>query len=475
MKTTSQTRPTTRRPKTSRHCGLAQHSLVEHALCPIDARVSITPGLLHDTSYQYTDRNRNRKTANVQVASPFGLSPNDELYLFGLLSLTFAQNDPQQDFYATPHWCLRQLGIVDANNQQAQRYQGFRDAIRRLAGVVYTNDAFFDPIRGEHRDVAFGFLKYSLPIDPNSSRAWHFVHDSQWFEMCRAVQGSFSFDFASYRQLDYASRRLFLLLQKVFYRLYRSPSFEIRQLAVGTLGFSDRLATKEIKQKLTRCIEKLVDQNVIALPDDCKSVKDLFRKESKGRFTVTFDKGTFFDGGVYKTKFSVEDSPLYDPLRKIGFDSATIHRLSKKYATSLLQQWADITLSAIEQKRINQSPEAFFQYHVKLAAARRTTPPDWWRELRREEFEQQRANQPESEGDDRGFEEFLESEGREAFERVMNRLMRGLQDAGQSPSEAKANATYSAKMNLRKLFRQKGDSIENEPTSMASILNQYKQ
>ena len=164
-------RPRKSRPKTSRHCGLAQHSLVEHALCPLDARVSIAPGMLHETSYQYTDRNRNRKTANAQIAAPFGLSPNDELYLYGLLSLTFTQVDPEADFYATPHWCLRQLGIVDSVNQQNTRYRGFRDAIRRLAGVVYTNDSLWDPIRGEHRDVAFGFLKYSLPIDPNSSRA----------------------------------------------------------------------------------------------------------------------------------------------------------------------------------------------------------------------------------------------------------------------------------------------------------------
>jgi len=34
----NQTRPDTSRPKTSRYCGLAQHTLVEHALCPLDAR-----------------------------------------------------------------------------------------------------------------------------------------------------------------------------------------------------------------------------------------------------------------------------------------------------------------------------------------------------------------------------------------------------------------------------------------------------
>ena len=175
---------------------------------------------------------------------------------------------PQTDFYATPHWCLRQLGIGESSKLDGKRYRLFREAIRRLAGVVYTNDQFWDPVRGEHRDVAFGFLKYSLPIDPLSSRAWHFVHDQQWFSMCQAVQGSFSFDFSVYRQLDYASRRLFLLLQKIFYRLDRSPKFEIRQLGVSTLGYSMALPTKVIKRKLVKIAENLLDLRVIELPSD---------------------------------------------------------------------------------------------------------------------------------------------------------------------------------------------------------------
>ncbi|MGD0896628.1 MAG: hypothetical protein ABR915_02250 [Thermoguttaceae bacterium] len=37
------------------------------------------------------------------------------------------------------------------------------------------HDHFYDPIRGEHRDVGFGFFSYSLPLDPRSSRAWRFA------------------------------------------------------------------------------------------------------------------------------------------------------------------------------------------------------------------------------------------------------------------------------------------------------------
>ena len=51
--------------------------------------------------YWYTDQNRHRKEARVRIACPDGLSPTDEFYLWGLLSLTFSQAKPSADFYAT--------------------------------------------------------------------------------------------------------------------------------------------------------------------------------------------------------------------------------------------------------------------------------------------------------------------------------------------------------------------------------------
>ena len=43
---------------------------------------------MHETSYEYTDRNKHTKTAKVRVLCPFGLSASDELTLWGLLALT---------------------------------------------------------------------------------------------------------------------------------------------------------------------------------------------------------------------------------------------------------------------------------------------------------------------------------------------------------------------------------------------------
>ena len=63
------------------------------------------------------------------------------------------------------------------------------------------SDAFYDPIRGEHRAVSFGFLNYSLPLGEESSRAWRFAWDPIFFELAQATGGALSFDLTLYRQL----------------------------------------------------------------------------------------------------------------------------------------------------------------------------------------------------------------------------------------------------------------------------------
>ncbi len=148
--------------------GRAQLSLVEHALCPLNAATSLGGPNIHESRYWYTDQNRHRKQARVRVACPDGLSPTDEFYLWGLLSLTFSQPRPSADFYATPYYCLRQLGYIGPREAKTggKNYVLFRSAISRLSTVSYRNDHFYDPLRGEHRDVGFGFLSYSLPLDP---------------------------------------------------------------------------------------------------------------------------------------------------------------------------------------------------------------------------------------------------------------------------------------------------------------------
>ncbi|QDT38381.1 hypothetical protein Pan189_27740 [Stratiformator vulcanicus] len=454
--------------------GLAPLTFVEHALCPLDMTAGMAEGLSHEVSFEYTDRNRNRKTAYATVAAPFGLSPHDELYLYGLLALTLAQPEPTEEFSATPHWCLRQLGIVDTGRQQqGTRYRQFRDAIRRLSGVIYQSNGFYDPHRGEHRDVAFGLLGYSLPADPASSRAWQFVWNRQFFQIAESIRGSFIFDLLTYRRLSPAARRLFLLLQKIFHRMDESPAFDLKHLAVNTLGFSDSLATKSLRQKLLRVATELLKEEIIALPEGAESVVELITKRSKGVYAVRFRRGAYFDREPRSA--ACVESPLRDPLGQIGLEAQTIDRVLRQFKPQLLQQWSDITLAAVEQKRIRTSPQAFFMHHVREAAEKRTTPPDWWRELRKKEFEQnpdeRRTDRPTVQDD--GFEQYIRKEGREAFQNVMTRIFEGLCESGQSEPEARRNAAYTARMNLRRQYRKDHPERAGDgPVSLGRMMEQ---
>jgi hypothetical protein len=435
--------------------GLAQQSLVEHALGPLDLTEALQPGRLHQVQYPFTDGQRNRKLATATVACPFGLSPHDELYLYGLLALTFAQPEPSPEFSATPHWCLQQLGIVEPGQEQGKRYQLFREALRRLAGVVYENDRFYDPVRGEHRQVAFGLLKYSLPLEETSSRAWQFVWDPQWYRFCEAVAGSFTFDFAMYRRLDPAARRLFLLLSKIFWRTDHSPAFELRQLGVQTLGFAESLRTTEIKQRLLRIAETLRGQGIIALPEGSGSARELFAKRAKGVHVVQFQRGAYYDRVPEKSiSFTADESPLVEPLQRIGFDPSAIRRILGQYPARLVAEWSDITLAAVERKLIKTSPQAYFQHYVREAHAKKTTPPDWWRELRKQEQARQHeaASRDVEQTEAAAFEQYLRTEAQEAFRRVMDRLFQELRDGGQAEGEARDNAEQFARVHFRRPF-----------------------
>src|SRR5579863_3421118 len=85
----------------------AQLSLVEHALSPLDTRRSLVKGMTFQSSFHFTDGNRNRKESHATVVAVHGLSASDDLYLWGLLGLALAQPDASPDFYATPYWCLK--------------------------------------------------------------------------------------------------------------------------------------------------------------------------------------------------------------------------------------------------------------------------------------------------------------------------------------------------------------------------------
>lgn len=370
---------------------VGQLTLIEHCLCPLDARVSLQENFVHNSSFAYS-KNKQRQKASVRVSCPGGLSSEDEFYLWGLLSLTLSQPKPSANLYATRHYCLRQLGKIDSQRRGGRQYQQLAESLERLSLVSYRNDAFYDPNRGEHRRVSFGFLSYSLPMDEESLRTWHIAWDPIFFEYCLAARSVLAFDFDVYAELDAASRRLFLLLHKLFWRYRETPAIDIRELGTNVLGFSESLKPAELKARIGRSVERLRERGVVAEPVD-------FQKMNKGVYTVRFIKGSYFNRKVQRPTSNRIESTLAEPLRSIGFADHEIQRILHKFNEHLVQQWSDVTLAALEHQGrtfFKRSPQAFFMHNVQQAAQGTRTPPDWWVELRKRERQAQ-ANVRDSE------------------------------------------------------------------------------
>jgi hypothetical protein len=277
---------------------------VEHALCPLDSSLSLKPNFIHETTYQYTDAHRNRRTARARIGGLEGMSAHDELYLWGLLAIALSQPEPKPDLLATPYYCLRHLGIVSAKKRGVRKYDLFRSALKRLAAMRYQCDAFYDPVRGEHRAVSFGLLSYSLPCHPESSRTWRFAWDPIFFELALATGGALAFDLALYRRLDAATRRLYLYLKKTFWRQDHTGRLDVHHLTVDVLGFAPTVETSHLKRKLSRCVTQLIDLGLLRLPLGTDSVTQLFTKERTGVYSLQLHRGEAFNTVSADSTFS---------------------------------------------------------------------------------------------------------------------------------------------------------------------------
>lgn len=440
------------RKRKTRHSstGYGQLTLVEHSLCPLDPATSLSENLIHDVSYTFIDRHRHVQKAHAKVYCPLGLSANDEFFLWGLLSLTISQPNVSPEFYATPHYCLRRLGVIDQHGRRGGRqYEQFLESLTRLSAVVYQNDRFYDPVRAEHRHVSFGLFSFSLPTEPESSRAWRISWNPLFFEFVLAAAGGMRFDLETYRNLEPASRRMFLLLSKIFQRRSVSPRFSLHNLACDVLGFSATVATADLKKKVRRCVERLAICGVV-LP--C-SAESLFTKDGVGKYRVTIERGPYFTRVAAATPRSTSESALFESLVAIGFESEAAQRVIDQYPTQVLQEWADITLAARERfgaTFFRKSAVAYFVDNVQHAARSERAAPDWWFDLRKaearaqaEQHRQRRAQESSSAG-------LNHEESDDLLKRVGDELYSEFVAAGQDPRVARVNAERFAAEHVRR-------------------------
>ena len=434
--------------------GIGQLTLVEHALCPLNSGSHSDQPLTHAASFQFPDTTGKRVSATATISAAFGLCPSDELLLWGLLGLTFAKAKPSVEFHASPHSILKALGCIDSlSDRGGSAYRAFRSSLRRLAGVKYQCDNFYDPIRREHRQVAFGLLSYSLPVDPLCSKAWRIVWDPLFFDFCGKSGGILTFDFAIYRSLDAASRRLYLFLSKILWRREWTHWLDVRWLATNVLGFSQSIANRNLKQKVKRAVVRLAEQGIISVPVD-SSTEKLFVTRPNGTSAVRIRRGKgFAKSSAWSTSASLIAPEIANPMRAVGLNDKAIAWVAKQFHPAAIQQWAEITLAAKAKfglEFFKNSPQAYFVDNLRKAAEGIRTPPDWWHDVKR--AENQATVQPLVRHVARSIERpivktdqdilrYIKGDGRDVFKSLLIPIVEELCSKGKSPREAQRIAT----------------------------------
>lgn len=315
--------------------GMSQVSLVETALSPLDYHPE-TP-ICHVSDFFYTDRERKKRKGSVTVNAPGGLSPTDELTLYGLLAITFADSRPVLELTATPHFFCRQLGLPIGGDH----YDRLRESIHRLSLVHYHNSAWWDRLKSEHRDIGFHFLSHDLPSKSNdAARArepWTIIWNPLFFRLVLQSQGFIWFDFATYRELKQpAARRGFLLLQKIYHHREISPRFDLRSFAVNQLGYSPSLELKSIRQKLCKVIEIWQELGIVARN---MNMELFFQKESPGKWSLCLPRGERFDqrpSRPWVQPKQPQEHPAWEILEELGLSPSEIGLIFEKHSEQMI-------------------------------------------------------------------------------------------------------------------------------------------
>ena len=473
----------TRRPKRlpptdATFNGVAQLSLVEHALSPLNFETR-SDGFLHRVSYPIYARGKRPVTANVTVSCPLGLTPSDELLLWGLLSLTLSDDKPSTTFYATRNYVLEHLGLPTGGSY----YDVFDAACRRMEFTTYENTAFYDPIRGELCDIRFGFFKRRKPTGDQTTRGDRFIWDQQFFEFARHAYGSMKFPFQQYQRYSPGARRLFLLLKKFFHRRAVTPDFDVFDLAVNKLGLSSQTRIPDLKKAITRYAQELLDDGVIELPETVMALRDCYSKRAKGEYVLRFHRGSKAMREEPLTN-SQRGSALAALLRDLEISPSGI-RWTLAHATGdAIREWIDITLAAQERKLIRSTPAAFFMDNIKQAVSGSRQPPDWWREIRKQEDEKEwneagqvlrshiRSHQ-ETNGGVPSFDDYMQTEAAQnAFDRVCRDLFDMCSESEMGDAERKAFVQKQGRQRMRSLYNDEYPrSVANGPQSLFDILH----
>jgi hypothetical protein len=309
------------------------------------------------------------------------------------------------------------------------------ESLERLSAVNYRSDAFYDPIRAEHRRASFGFLSFTAPQDEQSNRPWRISWDPVFFEFIKPIGGSLRFNFELYSQLDPASRRLFLFLAKMF-----------KRRATEILGYSPTVSLRDVRIKVNRSIKRLEDERVLAKHVDHEFIK------RDGKYTAMLHRGRDYSR-ISDSPLNVE-SPLIEPLQRIGLDNRAIQRTLSKFPSRMLSDWTDITLAAMERfgkSFFKKNPAAYLIDNLNNVSEGTRLPPDWWHEIRRAEERSRAKLVRDKRVGDKPDRNALPEKAIESFDNLNETIFGHFLASGQNEKVAKVNSNqFQAAVRKRK-------------------------
>ena len=430
-------------------------------------------------SYPVYARGKRPVTANVTVSCPFGLAPSDELLLWGLLSLTLSDDKPSTTFYATRNYVLEQLGLPTGGSY----YSVFDAACRRMEFTTYENTAFYDPIRGELCDTRFGFFKRRKPTGDQTERGDRFIWDQQFFDFAKHAYGRMKFPFQQYQRYSPGARRLFLLLRKFFHRQAETPEFDVFDLAVNKLGLSPRTRVPDLKKAINSYAQELLDDGVLELPSGAAHFRDSYVKHAKGEYGLRFHRGP---KALREETVAANSrgSALAVLLRDLEVSPSGIRWTLAHAGGDAIREWIDITLAAKERGLIKTTPAAFFMDNIKQSIAGSRQPPDWWREIRKQEDEKEWAEagqvlraharaHSDAPVADPTFDEYMQTDvARSTFDRVCRDLFDICGQTSMDDTQRNAFVQKQGIQRMRSLYREEYPEPRSDgPLSLFDIFH----
>ncbi|MEM9511606.1 MAG: molybdopterin molybdotransferase MoeA, partial [Cyanobacteria bacterium P01_E01_bin.48] len=362
-------------------------------------------------------------------------------------------DDAAPNLYASARYMLKKLGMSEGG----ERIQTLRKSLRRIGGIRYENDCFYDPVRKTHRKVDFSLLSSNLPFREDSICGWTINWDQTFFDMVKPAGGFLAFDLETLRELSPAAGRLFLLLQKYFYpgkrkRLYETPYLDVERLAIHNLGCDVGQPPAEYNRRVKRLIAELTGFGIV-------SSATATERYQKGVFRVRFKRGSYFDRKPTATPLKIEDQAVFETLSRLELSEKCARWVIRDFKTELINKWADVTFAAEEQGRIRESKQQFFVHHIKEGKAGNITPPDWYVACEKEKMLEQEEESHKlleqlgiSLPSAQGFETFLQRDGRREYLGLVSELLQDFRLSATDDEQASKLARQSAKVQMRRRY-----------------------